>query len=307
MKTKINLIGIAILALTLVIACSKEDETITSTTQSTSSKHSGIYQQHNAPWVLSMDWRFSFGSCATGPGVCFTDGDGDIVIDWGYVNNSGSGTGYTEHLQEAFKVLMNGNNDPDNGVIAFRLEGDRLHMVFSRSLEESHFNITEDVVLRSNVTRELGKREIIIPAGRYSVDRSNFEHGEVTVPYMGKDIILDYHEDYGTIQKKDYPVKREFTLASFLKDLNITENDLKRHQVIEAEFTGIAYAEHLVDGKIIYVWHKYEKEPVSVFEGVLNDGKPVTSQRVHWCGNEFGGYSSFDFFWAFIDNGCWWC
>ncbi|WP_299260328.1 hypothetical protein [uncultured Aquimarina sp.] len=307
MKNKINYIITTLLILSVVFACVKEDETINEQKESEIRlKHSGV-QAATAPWALAMDWRFSFGSCATGPGVCFTDGDGDIVISWGTLNNSGSGTGFVSELNQAFKLLLNDNDDPDNGVIAFRIEGDRLHMVFSRSLEERDFNLTEDVVLRSNVSRNLGMQEIIIPAGVYEVDRNNFEHGEVKVPFEGKGIVLDYHEDYGRILAKDYAVGRKSSLEAFLKDLNITENDLKRHQIIEAKFTGTAYAEHLIDGKIIQVWHKYENEPVFMFEGVLNDGRPVNSQRISWCGNEFGGWNTFDFFWDFIDNGCSWC
>ncbi|WP_103070407.1 hypothetical protein [Aquimarina sediminis] len=305
MKNKIKYIAITILMLSIVFSCVKEDEATIPQNESITHKHSGI---HTAPWALAMDWRFSFGSCATGPGVCFTDGDGDIVIGWGSINNSGSGgTGYVNELHKAFDTLLEGNNDLDSGVIAFRIEGDQLHMVFSRSLEERSFNVPEDVVLRSNLSRELGMQEIIIPAGVYEVDRSNFEHGEARVPFKGNEIVLDYHEDYGTINIKDYAVGRGTSLGSFLKDLNITKNDLKKYQIVEAKFTGTAYAEHLINGKIIHVWHKYENEPVFMFEGVLNNGRPVTSQRISWCGNEFGGWNTFDFFWAFIDNGCWWC
>ncbi|WP_438711973.1 hypothetical protein ACSTS3_05725 [Aquimarina muelleri] len=290
--------------LSIVFACSKEEETVLIQKQNIDNKHSGV---HMAPWTLSMDWRFSHGTCATGPGVCFKDGDGDIVIGWGSVFNNGGIISSAEQLHKAFKVLMDGNEDKDNGVIAFRVERDQLHMVFSRSLEEPDFILKEDVVLRKKLSIHLGMDEIIIPAGVYKVDRSNFEHGEVKVPFKGKEITLDYHEDYGTIHAKDYPVGGKVTLESFLEDLNITKNDLKRYQIVEAKFTGVAYTEHLVNNKLIYVWHKYNNEPVSVFEGVLNDGKPVSLQRIHWCGNEFGGFSSFDFFWAFIDLGCWWC
>lgn len=293
-----------LLFLAIVFACSKEEETISIEKENAEYKHSGV---HMAPWTLSMDWQFSFGSCATGPGVCFKDGDGDIVIGWGSIFNNGGQISSADQLHEAFKVLMNGNENKDNGVIAFRIEGDKLHLVFSRSLEEPDFILKEDVMLRKKLATHLGMEEITIPAGVYKVDRSNFEYGEVKVPFRGKEITLDYHEDYGTIKTKDYPVGRKVTLESFLEDLKITKKDLKRYQIVEAKFTGIAYTEHVVNDKLIYVWHRYNNEPVSVFEGVLNDGKPISSQRIHWCGNEFGGFSSFDFFWAFIDNGCWWC
>ncbi|WP_459210668.1 hypothetical protein [Aquimarina rhabdastrellae] len=308
MKTKLKISFSILFTLIVIIACVKEDETLSSNAISTPSlKHSGIYQHHNSSWAFFMEWMYSFGSCSSGPGVCFRNDNGESVIHWGGVDNSTANTDYVSNIQKAFNVLMNGNENPDNGVIAFKLEKDLLRMVFSRDLEEPYLNIKEDVTLSENVSRTLGKHEIIIPAGQYDVDRSNFEFGEVKVPIIAKDIVLDYHEDYGTILKKDYPVRREFTQEAYFKDLNISKRDLEKYQIIEAEFSGIAYAEHLIDGKIIHVWHKYEKEPVSIFEGVLHDGTPVSSHRIFGCGNQFGGYNSFDFFWAFIEYGCWWC
>lgn len=129
-----------------------------------------------APWVYVMDWRFSRGTCTTGPGVCFKNDYGDILV---YGNAS---SGSSEEVKEVFFKLMEGNNDEDNGVIAFRNEEEAVRLVFSRSLEEEDFIISEDVTLREDVAAKLGKTNIVLRAGKYVVDYSRFKNGEVLIP-----------------------------------------------------------------------------------------------------------------------------
>lgn len=303
MKKVLQLAMALVLATITFVACDKEEELIQDelTTNSTAISNQRAYF---APWVYVMDWRFSRGTCATGPGVCFQDGDGDI-LDYTWLNVNGGGT-YTE-LAENFEKFTANDDDLDNGPMAFRIENRRLHIAFSRSLEETSLRIDRDVELPQALAAYLGKSSITIPAGSYEVDYANLKHGEAYVPFTAEEIKYDYHPRYGQISKEAYPVGGEVTLDRFLRELDLSVNDLREYQVVEAKFTGTALAEHNIDGETIYVWHKYEGEPVALFEGVRQDGVPVTAQRIHFCGNGFGGYNSFDFFWAFIDFGCWWC
>ncbi|REH52288.1 hypothetical protein C7448_10320 [Tenacibaculum gallaicum] len=165
------LVGIAFMMLQ---ACQKED----TTNELLNDKNLEVKQarMHNPPWVYVMDWRFSRGTCTTGPGVCFKNDYGDILV---YGNAS---SGSSEEVKETFSKLMEGNNDEDNGVIAFRNEGESVRLVFSRSLEEEGFIISEDVTLREEVATKLDKTNITLQAGKYVVDYSRFKNGEVLIP-----------------------------------------------------------------------------------------------------------------------------
>lgn len=165
------LVGITFMMLQ---ACQKED----TTNELLNNKSLEVKQarMYNPPWVYVMDWRFSRETCATGPGVCFKNDDGDILV---YGNASSSSS---EEVKEVFSKLMEGNNDEDKGVIAFRNEGESLRLIFSRSLEEENFIISEDVTLREDVAAKLNKTNITLQAGKYVVDYSRFMNGEVLIP-----------------------------------------------------------------------------------------------------------------------------
>ncbi|WP_428740535.1 hypothetical protein [Tenacibaculum sp.] len=168
---KIVLVGVAFMMLQ---ACQKED--ITSELLNHKNLEVKQARAYYAPWVYVMDWRFSRGTCTTGPGVCFKNDDGDILV---YGNAS---SGSSEEVKETFSKLLEGNNDEDNGVIAFRNEGESLRLVFSRSLEEEDLIISEDVYLRDDIVKELEKTNITLRAGKYVVDYSRFKNGEVLIP-----------------------------------------------------------------------------------------------------------------------------
>ncbi|MFT7898669.1 hypothetical protein VBY74_01680 [Tenacibaculum ascidiaceicola] len=173
MKQLQNFVFVGV-AFMMLQACQKED----TTNELLNNKNLEVKQAraYYAPWVYVMDWRFSRGTCTTGPGVCFKNDYGDILV---YGNVS---SGSSEEVKETFSKLMEGNNDEDNGVIAFRNEGESLRLVFSRSLEEEDFIISEDVSLRDDIVKELGKTNIILQAGKYVVDYSRFKNGEVLIP-----------------------------------------------------------------------------------------------------------------------------
>lgn len=164
------LVGVAFMMLQ---ACQKED----TANELLNNKNLEVKQArlYYAPWVYVMDWRFSRGTCTTGPGVCFKNDYGDILV---YGNAS---SGSSDEVKEIFSKLMEGNNDEDNGVIAFRNEGESLRLVFSRSLEED-FIISEEISLRDDIVKELGETNITLQAGKYVVDYSRFKNGEVLIP-----------------------------------------------------------------------------------------------------------------------------
>lgn len=256
------------------------------------------------PWVYVMDVRFSRDTCATGPGVCFQNGDGDI---WDYMFVSNGGSTIDEVRANLDRFDINDDDEDDIGVVAYQLEGEMLRVVFSRDLEEEYFVVSSDKRLEEGLAAALGKASVTIPKGEYRVNKENFEHGEALVAVVTEDITLDSHPTFGTVSKEDYPMGGGTSLDDFLGALGLSERDLDSYQLTEAKFTGIALAQHRIEGEVVYVWHKYEDEPVTIFEAVRTNGQVVTSQRIHFCGNGFGGYNSFDFFWAFIDYGCWWC
>ncbi|CAM1364914.1 conserved hypothetical protein [Tenacibaculum sediminilitoris] len=165
------IVGVVLMALQ---ACQKED----TANELLNNKNLEVKQAraYYAPWVYVMDWRFSRGTCTTGPGVCFKNDYGDILV-YGSVSSDSS-----EEVKETFSKLMEGNNDEDNGVIAFRNEGESLRLVFSRSLEEENFIISEDVYLREDVATKLDKTNVVLQAGEYVVDYSRFKNGEVLIP-----------------------------------------------------------------------------------------------------------------------------
>jgi hypothetical protein len=109
--------------------------------------------------VYVMDVRFSRETCATGPGVCFKDGFGDI---WDY-------------------SLIDNSNDPDVGPIGVELAGDQLHLTFYRSLEEDTFIVQEDVAINETLCRALGKSSLSMKTGRYAVSYKTHKFGEALV------------------------------------------------------------------------------------------------------------------------------
>ncbi|MFC4633019.1 hypothetical protein ACFO3O_03825 [Dokdonia ponticola] len=255
-----------------------------------------------APWVFVMDWRYGR-TCGPGGGVCFSNGDGDI-LNFYNVAPPGDDTG---SVGQVFDAMTANDFSPQDGFVGYQRYVDKLRVAFSRDLGERSVRVSEDMILAEEISRELGLKEITLKAGDYALDFTNLEHGEALIDITFKEIELDTHDVYGAIGIQDFPVGGGLTAEAFIEDLGLRPSDLAEYQVLEGRFTGTAAAEHLIDGEIVYVWHEYENEPVFLFEGRLNDGGNVSMSRISWCGNEFGGWNTFDFFWAFIDNGCWWC
>lgn len=303
MKTTLKTIFAATFVCFVIWSCTK-DESSTPAQDETQQELTTTTKAYYPPWVYVMDVRFSRDTCATGPGVCFQNGDGDIW-DYMFVGNGGSTIEEVKANLDRFDI--NDDDEDDIGVVAYQREGDMLRVVFSRSLEEENFVLSSDKELEQGLAAALGKASITIPKGSYRVNKGTFEHGEALVPIVSRDIALDTHPVYGRVSKEAYPMGGGASFEDFLFAFGIEERDIESYQMTEAKFTGTALAQHLIDGEVVYVWHKYEGEPVTVFEAVLTDGRPISSQRIHFCGNGFGGYNSFDFFWAFIDHGCWWC
>ena len=165
----------AFIGATMFFACQNEE-----TSEELVKENSNEARPIMAPWEIVMDWRFSRGTCATGPGICFKDGDGDIVTFYSYAAPGSSGD--TGALQDEFDKLLRGNNDLDSGVIAFRNDDNGVRLVFSRSLEEESFVVSENFELSAALAEKLGRKSVVIPAGKYYVDRSRFRNGEVVVP-----------------------------------------------------------------------------------------------------------------------------
>ena len=141
-----------------LVSCQKEDLEQTKTpTEIKTVNESGRYYDEFRVYV--MDSRFSRATCATGPGVCFQDGFGNIW-DYAFVDNS---------------------NDPDVGPIGVSITNNRLNLSFYRSLEEDKFIINRDVTVNPSLARALGKRSIVLKAGIYPVSFERFANGESTV------------------------------------------------------------------------------------------------------------------------------
>ncbi|MEO8516343.1 MAG: hypothetical protein ABI426_06345 [Flavobacterium sp.] len=142
-----------------MVSCQKDDlEPKNPTpTEVQSLNESGRYYDEFRVYV--MDSRFSRTTCATGPGVCFQDGFGNIW-DYAFIDNS---------------------DDPEVGPIGVSIVNDRLSLSFYRSLEEDKFIIERDVTVNPSLARALGKRTIILKAGIYPVSFERFANGESTV------------------------------------------------------------------------------------------------------------------------------
>jgi hypothetical protein len=141
-----------------LVSCQKEDlEQKETPTEIKTVNASGRYYDEFRVYV--MDSRFSRATCATGPGVCFQDGFGNIW-DYAFVDNS---------------------NNPDVGPIGVSVANNRLNLSFYRSLEEDTFIIDRDVTVNPNLARALGKRSIVLKAGVYPVSFERFANGESNV------------------------------------------------------------------------------------------------------------------------------
>ena len=174
MKKHFNLSLGILFIITLTIACSN-DEIAPVENENLTFQENEANRWIYFPWEYVMDWRFSRGSCATGPGVCFKNEYGDI---WGYEHNGNNPVG---EITATMEGLMTGYEDPDEGLIVFRLEGESLHLIFSRSLEEEQFVVENDEVIRGELAERLRREQIVIPAGTYEVRYGNFEHGETYI------------------------------------------------------------------------------------------------------------------------------
>ena len=105
---------------------------------------------------------------------------------------------------------------------------------------------------------------------------------------IDQEIRLDYHEEYGTIRAKDYPMRpleTKVTLETFLKKANINREDLVEYEINEERFTGIGLAEHLIRGEVVQVYHRYENEPIQSFKAITKDGETHYIVLVLVCSN----------------------
>lgn len=180
MKSIIKLTLVTTVLLSALVSCSK-DEIRNEENADLSEQVVEQPRYHNFPWVYIMDTNFSKETCATGPGVCFQNEGGDILIYGNGGNGGGNNGNYVEEVRDQMAILMEGNNDPDKGVVAYRLVDKTLQIVFSRSLEEQNLIVLENYELRSDLARAFKMSGLKLPQGEYQVDRSNFEHGEVRV------------------------------------------------------------------------------------------------------------------------------
>ncbi len=124
-----------------------------------------------APWVYVMDPRFSRKTCATGPGVCFKNDDGDI-LEYGVAPANIGGVIYAMGAKS---------------YIGYQRHGDKLRVFFSKSIEEDNLIVIEDVILRRDLTEKLGATKITLLAGEYPLNYENFKHGEAIIPIKVKE------------------------------------------------------------------------------------------------------------------------
>ena len=178
---KLNFKVIAVLLLGVLFYACQEESVLENAMQEGSIENTQAdLKYHNFPWEIVMDWRFSRGTCTTGPGICFRDGYGDIYTFYSIADNGSNEE--AKDLQNKFEILLKGNTDMDNGAIAFKKERNGLRIVFSRSLEEEYFVVPYNYNLNEKLSAKLGRRSIVIPAGEYRIDRSRFKNGETVVP-----------------------------------------------------------------------------------------------------------------------------
>ncbi|MDC8002559.1 hypothetical protein POV27_00720 [Aureisphaera galaxeae] len=174
MKKYFNVALGLLVILAVTIACDK-DETVPTESADL------VHQQTNTerglyfPWDYVMDWRYSRLECATGPGVCFRNGYGDIFRMYT------KGDDPVGEVTEMMARLMADYQDPEDGLIVFSIEGNTLNLIFSRELEEGQFIVESDEVIRGELAERLGRDQIVIPAGEYEVQYGNYEHGETHI------------------------------------------------------------------------------------------------------------------------------
>ena len=117
-------------------------------------------------WDYVFDARYSR-TCATGGGVCWISvGEGDLWWDT-YLSVIPPGD-----------VPGDDGTDPEYGPMYLRVEDNKLHAIFCRSVEGSKVQVERDVQLRDALQESLGKK-FTIRRGDYAVDFSNYnEFGE---------------------------------------------------------------------------------------------------------------------------------
>jgi hypothetical protein len=115
-------------------------------------------------WSYSMDWRYGR-TCGPGGGICFIGDHGD-VLDYGYFDVVVS------------DVPGDDGTDPDAGPMYLRVEDNKLHVIFCRSIEGDKFQVDTDVRFDDKLLSALGK-EFTIRKGEYGVNYSTYnEYGE---------------------------------------------------------------------------------------------------------------------------------
>lgn len=115
-------------------------------------------------WDYVMDWRYGR-TCSPGGGICFHNEDGEYFDYWNYSVAPGD-------------VPGDDATDAEAGPMYLRVEGDRLHVVFCRSIEGDRFQVDEDVRLSDGLQNSLGKK-FTIKKGEYRVDFNQYkEYGE---------------------------------------------------------------------------------------------------------------------------------
>lgn len=94
------------------------------------------------------------------------------------------------------------------------------------------------------------------------------------------DIKLDWHPDYGTVKKGDYPMDDSGWSDSKVDSLFPGKTVLD-YEVTHEKFTGIALTEHKNDrGETFHVWHEYEDEPIAMVRADVQE--PTGEVTRYW-------------------------
>ncbi|MCP4146253.1 MAG: hypothetical protein GY757_00755 [bacterium] len=164
------------------------------------------------------------------------------------------------------------------------------------------------IVLSLFVASNLVAAESGDPTGNFEkLMEMEREHADTVANFLDT-IQLDYHPDYGIIKKEALPCHAEGWDEKYVNEL-FPNGKVLSYKVKDLEVSGIVLAAHKArDGKIFYVWHRYEKEAtVFVSADVEIDGEvqPQASVAFRLCVN--GWWRSEDL--VFYVNGVrvpWW-
>ncbi len=134
----------------------------------------------------------------------------------------------------------------------------------------------------------LNAAETIDPTGNLTM-LQEVENDHINyVARLLESIRLDYHPEYGVVKKEALPCYEKgwdkSNIADYFPEGNVLDGAFK-----QMTFTGIAMAAHKAkDGKIFYVWHKFNEESAVIMAADVEvDGKSETkiAMAMWHCGN----------------------